>query len=126
MPFSHLHSDFERHSLKHAAELAIETHGQPEHLLSPEARKIRDRKHTGIELSGPELAFLQHDMSEKIAGLKDEISALERSIGEGTVPNSRNAGEDLQKLKKKLNFLRHNFTEKLFQKPEDADNEVSI
>ncbi|MCR4280930.1 MAG: hypothetical protein NUV88_01200 [Candidatus Kaiserbacteria bacterium] len=126
MTFPHFHSDFERQSLKRAAELAIETHGQPEHLLNEEASKLRRREHTGIELSGPELVYLQHDMSEKISALRTEIYTLERSIGEGTAPNSRNAEENLQKLKQKLNFLQHNFAEKLFKKTEDTDNEVSI
>ena len=125
MTFPHHHSDIERHSLKSAAELAITSHGQEEHLLSPEALKMR-RKKTSIELSGPELAYLQHDMSEKIGTLRNNISTLERSIGEGTAPNSRNANEELQKLRQELNFLQHNFAEKLFTKTEDADNEVAI
>src|SRR3989344_4676338 len=126
MPFPHFHSDSGRESLKRAAELSIASHGQPEHRLSPEAAAIRSRKRTGIELSGPELAYLQHAMSEKIGTLENKISALERSVAEGSAPNSENAREDAQKLKQELDFLRHNFVEKLFKKTEDADNEVAI
>jgi len=126
MPFPHFHSDFGRESLKHTAELAITSHGQPEHRLSKEAVAIRNRKHTGIELSGPELAYLQHAMSEKIGTLENKISALERSVAEGSAPNSSRAEEEKQKLKQELTFLRHNFVEKLFTKTEDADNEVSL
>jgi len=125
MPFSHFHSDFGRESLKRAAQLAIESHNQEEHKLSPEAQKMRTKR-TNIELSGPELAYLQHDMSEKIGTLRNKISTLERSIGEGSAPNSFTAGEEVQKLRQELNFLEHNFLEKLFPQTEDADNEVAI
>ena len=101
-------------------------HGQNEESLPEEARKMRQRKRTGIELSGPELAYLQHDLSEKIGTLRNKISALERAINEGSAPNSFAAKEDLKKYGQELNFLEHNFTEKLFTNVEDADNEVAI
>ncbi|MBU6388492.1 hypothetical protein KGQ72_01270 [Patescibacteria group bacterium] len=126
MAFPYFHSGFEKQALKNRADMAVAMHNKLDHLLSEEEVELRNKKHTGVELSGPELAYLQHNMFERIETLRTKVSALERAIGERTIPNVSNAEEDLQKSKKELEFLQHNFAEKLFQKTGDTDNEVAI
>jgi len=105
---------FERESIKGAARRAIESHDQPEHAMDPPTREMREVEHTGIELTGPELAFLRNDTLERIDEIEGKIAALEESQDQGTEPNAINAEEELQGLRGKLEFIQNNFGEKLF------------
>lgn len=108
------HSDFERLTVDDNARRAIESHGQPEHSLDPSAREMKEKTHTGIELTGAELAYLQKITFDRIADVGDRISAIEKSLHERSVPNSRNSEEELNGLRKELHFLQNNLSEKLF------------
>ena len=111
---SFIHSDSERSSLGHAARRAIEIHGEPDYALNPEDRKMREQEHTGIELTGPELAYLKHHIAQDVEDVEGKIVTLEESLGQGREPNSSNAEAELVTLRKQLDFLKHNLVEKLF------------
>jgi hypothetical protein len=110
------HSDFERHSVKDAAERAIRSHAQSEHALDQETREMKGQEHTGVELTGAELAYLKKVAFDRMETIEQKIPVLERSLNEGAASYSRNTEEELRGLKKELSFLRHNLAEKLFQK----------
>ena len=98
-----------------AARRAIESHTKPEHVLDPETREMKEREHTGVELTGAELAYLKKVAFDRIRAIEQNIPTLECSLGEGTVPNRSNTEEELQGLKQELNFLKYNLAEKLFK-----------
>ncbi|OGZ20541.1 MAG: hypothetical protein A2494_02965 [Candidatus Lloydbacteria bacterium RIFOXYC12_FULL_46_25] len=117
------HSDFEKFLVGADAERAIESHGQSDHILDQETLAMRKEEHTGIELTGVELAYLKKLASDRISGLESRIEDLDRSIKQHSAPNMNNAEEELGQLKGELNFLKHNFAEKLFR---DRDEEASF
>ncbi|HQT82956.1 MAG TPA: hypothetical protein PLW99_02290 [Candidatus Paceibacterota bacterium] len=119
-------SESGHNSLDAAAHQAIEIHNKPEHLLTPEEEKLRSVEHTGIELTGAELAVVRKVIFDWMKDTERKIPILERSLNEATAVNSDSTREELRKLKKELAFLKHNLAEKLFQKVEDTDNRVSI
>lgn len=110
------HSEFGHHSLDAAAHQAIEIHNKPEHLLTPEEEKMRSAEHTGIELTGAELAVVRKVIFDWMKSTEKKIPILERSLDEATAPNPENTRRELQGLKKEFDFLRHNLAEKLFKK----------
>lgn len=122
---SFFRSGFEKRALDEAARRAIESHNQPAPFLDPETRKMKEKEHTGIELTGVELAYLKKVMSDRIMTIENNISTLERSLSERTAPNPSNTEEDLRSLREELNFLQYNLVEKLFAEKENADNEAA-
>lgn len=112
-------SDFEKFLVGADAERAIESHGRPDYVLSPETLAMRQEEHTGVELTGVELAYLKKMTASRISGLEDQIESLDRSIKQHSAPNMNNAEEELGQLKGELNFLKHNFAEKLFRDREE-------
>lgn len=111
MPFPR--SDSERFSLQDAAQRAVESHDKPTEMLDPETRKMREEEHSGIELTGAELAYLKEIVLEKMEEVEDRIRMLERSTKERTASNSYKTENDKDALEKELVFLRHNLAEKL-------------
>lgn len=112
MTFAHF--GFGKESIHRAADLAIESHGKPEHLLTSEERTMRDAEHTGIELSAAELAVVRKVVSDWMESTNGKIAALERQIGEGSAANVGQANEELASLSQTRKFLEHNLAEKLF------------
>lgn len=108
-------SDYEKFLVGADAERAIDIHNQPEYILTPEERAMREEEHTGIELTGAELAYLKKITSDRIYALERLVDDLDRSIKERSAPNISNAEEELGKLNGELDFLKHNFAEKLFK-----------
>lgn len=108
-------SDSERFSLRSRARQAVESHSNINiHSPDPETRKMREREHTGIELTAVELAYLKNAVFDRVRILETKISELGRSLSERTEPNPANTEEELQKMRKELHFLQHNLGEKLF------------
>ncbi|TSC63771.1 MAG: hypothetical protein G01um101491_468 [Parcubacteria group bacterium Gr01-1014_91] len=107
-------SGSERYDLKRKAQEAVGSHGAPENTLSFEARQMKEKEHTGIELTGVELAYLQKAVFDRVKAVENKISVLGRSISESTAPNPTNAEVELVELRKELRFLQHNLGEKLF------------
>lgn len=118
------HSGSERHSLHTEAIRAIKSHGQPIQFLDPETRNMRERMHSGIELTGVELAYLKKLTFDRIKTLESDISSLDRSLRERTAVNYRNAEDELLALREELDFLQDNLAEKLFA-DKKIDGEVS-
>lgn len=88
---------------------------------------MKEREHTGIELTGVELAYLKNIVFDRVRALETKISKLGSSLRESKAPNPANTEEELQEMRKELHFLQHNLGEKLFEKKqEDIDTEVSI
>jgi len=114
----HHHSHFEQQ-----ARLAIESHGQPEHMLSPEALEMRRRKHTGVELSGAELPVLNNLVFEKIKSIESEVAELTRSLEQHTAANEANVKEKLHDLSKYHDMLKNNLAEKLSKEITDTESE---
>ena len=107
-------SGSERYDLKRKAQEAVGSHGAQENTLSFEARQIKEKEHTGIELTGVGLAYLQKAIFDRVKAVENKISVLGRSIGESTALNPRNTEEELEGLRKEMHFLQHNLGEKLF------------
>lgn len=124
MTFSH--SGFEKRALlDEAAQRAVKSHNQPTQFLDPETRKMKDKEHTGIELTGVELAYLRKMTSDRVRAIENNISTLERSLSERTAPNPSNTEEDLRSLREELNFLQYNLVERLFAEKEKGDADKS-
>jgi len=111
------HSDSERFGLNNAAELAIKSHGKPEGALSLDGRKMRSEEHTGIELSGAELAVVKKVIFDWIRRAEDDKDRLERSLDDMSAPNRSNTRDEIKRLGEDLNFLHHNLAERLFANP---------
>ena len=120
------HSEFGHHELGTAAHQAIEIHNKPQHLLTPEEEKMRSAEHTGIELTGAELAVVRKVIFDWMKDTERKIPILERALNEASAANTESTRGELQGLRKERDFLRHNLAEKLFQRPAEADNGVSI
>ncbi len=116
-------SDFERMSMENEAERAITSHNKPEYVLDPEARAMRKKERTGIELTDAELAYWKKITAERIVEFENRIDALSRSL-DGALPNRQKTETELEKLEGELDFLKHNFAEKLFKDRTPADEGV--
>ena len=115
------HSPTEQSSLDRDAQHAIHSHGQPEYALEPGDRETRRLEHTGIELTGVELAYLKKMAYDKIETLENTVRELEESISDGRAPNTQNAEEELRRLREELDFLQNNLAEKLFEERKEVN-----
>ena len=112
-------SDFHHQLVNENALRAIKSHGIDEAYLDQmdeQTREMRMQKHTGIELTGPELAVIKKIVFDEIRKTNDEIYKLEQSINDHTAPNTSTAEEDLKIKKQYVGLLRNNLAEKLFNK----------
>ncbi len=127
MTFPHSGFDPERRFLNNEARRAIEAHNQPPHVLDQATREMKEKEHTGIELSGVELAYLKNMLFGRVTAIKNNLSALERSLRERAATNPSNTREELRELREELNFLEHNLAEKLFdEKKKEVGNEENL
>lgn len=110
----------EQSLLEAAAKQVVEIHGKPLHTMNSEEHMIHagieGREHTGIELSGAEMIYVQKIVSDKMEALKDDIASVKRSIHDRKAANPRNAEEEIQALEKELDFLEGDLGKKLFEK----------
>lgn len=113
------HSDFEKYSLDESARKAVKSHGKEEYVLDQEARKMRENEHTGIELTGVELAYLKKVAFDRMGAIRDRISILEHPRY-NEARNEKIDHEEVGALRGELDFLEHNLAEKLFGETKDA------
>lgn len=110
------HSSLENPSIKLDSRRAIESHGEPEYALDPATREMREKKHTGVELTAVELAYFKDLAVDKMKSLEESIAQTEISLSEGNIANSENAEEELRRKRQELDFVQNNLAEKLFEK----------
>jgi hypothetical protein len=110
---THTHEGFEHPDWSEHARSAIESHGQLVSTLGPEARKMHEQEHTGVELTAAELAYVRDVIEHRMKTLDREIPARQRLLDEGGVPNTSMEQEDISALTQEQRFLRHNLFEKL-------------
>ena len=100
----------------------IDSHDKPLDGLDAETRKLRTAEESSITIKPHEIPWMQHKIIQRVKTLEREIETLRNSVNTCTAPNLRNAEEELRDLEAEDDYLRHNFGEKFFPKPEDIDN----
>lgn len=107
-------SESESFAVHTAADRAIESHGKTPEYLDAASLKMREDEHTGIELTGAELAYVRKLILEKMRSNDTEISQIKSALDGGTGVNRTNFEAKLEHLTKTKLFLAHNLAEKLF------------
>jgi len=114
------HSSLENPSITSDSQRAVESHGEPEYTLDPATREMREMEHTGVELTGVELAYLKKITADRIKYLEESIAQTEISLSEGNAANPENTEEELRRERQELDFLQNNLAEKLFEERKEV------